>query len=83
MTVTKFGFTITADLHGMTVQTAKKELERLITTCDKSVKEIDVVHGYSGGTALQTMVRKDLKHKRIVRKILSMNQGVTTLVIQP
>lgn len=83
MTVTKFGFTLTADIHGMTVNEAKKELTHLLSTCDKSIKEIDVLHGYHGGTALLNFVRKDLKHPRLVRRILSLNQGMTTLVIKP
>lgn len=83
MPFTKFGFTITVDLHGYTVAEARRELPKLITSCDKLIKEIDVIHGYSGGTALQNYVRKELKHKRIVRKILTMNQGSTTLIIEP
>ena len=83
MTTRKYGFTIEADIHGMTVTEAKRALEKLLNTCDSSIREIDVIHGYTGGQALLTMVRKDLKHKRIVSRMLSMNNGVTTLRIQP
>ncbi|MEG0615008.1 MAG: Smr/MutS family protein [Oscillospiraceae bacterium] len=83
MNITKFGFTIEVDLHGMSVSEAKKELEKLLNTCDNSIKEIDVIHGYSGGQALQNLVRKGLKHSRITARILSLNPGVTTLKIQP
>jgi len=61
---------------------AKTALERLISSADKGVAEIIVIHGYSGGQVLANMVRSKLKHKRIERKILSMNQGETTLVIK-
>ena len=71
--------TFEADIHGMTVSEAKKALEQLLNTADSTIKEIDVIHGYSNGQALQNMVRKDLKHKRIAAKILSLNQGITTL----
>ena len=79
MVTKKSAFTIEADIHGMTVSEAKKSLEKLLNTADSTIKEIDVIHGYSNGQALQNMVRKDLKHKRIAAKILSLNQGVTTL----
>ena len=81
MMVTKSGNTITADLHGMQMAEAKTALERLISSADKGVTEITVIHGYSGGRSLANMVRNKLKHKRIERKILSMNQGETILVI--
>ena len=83
MVLKKIGFTIEVDIHGMTVSEAKRELEKLLNSCDNSVKEIDVIHGYTGGQALLNLVRKDLKHKRIVSRMLSLNQGVTTLKIQP
>ncbi len=80
---TKFGFTITVDIHGLFVADAKRELEQLITSCPKDIKEIEVIHGYSSGQALQKMVRGALKHKRIVRRSIGLNQGSTTLIIQP
>ncbi|HNX63687.1 MAG TPA: Smr/MutS family protein [Oscillospiraceae bacterium] len=79
MITRKSAFTIEADIHGMTVSEAKKALEKLLNTADSTIKEIDVIHGYSNGQALQNMVRKNLKHKRIAAKILSLNQGITTL----
>ena len=82
MIVTKDGNTLTADIHGMQTAEAKTALERLISSADKSIAEITVIHGYSGGRALVNMVRNKLKHKRIERKILSMNQGETTLMIK-
>ena len=82
MMVTKHGTTITADIHGMQAAEAKTALERLISSADKNIAEITVIHGYSGGQALANMVRNKLKHKRIERKILSMNQGETTLLLR-
>ena len=83
MVTKKIGFTVEVDIHGMTVIEAKRELEKLLNTCDNSIKEIDVIHGYTGGQALLNLVRKGLTHKRIVSRMLSLNQGVTTLKIQP
>ena len=69
------------DIHGMTTADAKKMLERTIAVAPANC-EITIVHGFHGGQALQNMVRKGLKHKRIKQKILSLNQGETILVIE-
>ena len=82
MMVTKDGITLTADIHGMQTAEARTALERLISSADKNATEIMVIHGYSGGKALSDMVRKKLSHPRIARKILSMNQGETLLMIK-
>ncbi len=73
--------TKTIDIHGMTTIEAKIKLEQIIKTAPKN-SEIIVIHGYHGGQALQNMVRKGLKHKRIKQRILSMNFGETILVIE-
>ncbi len=73
---------ITIDLHEFTVIDAKKRLQNFVTTAPKEVKEIIVIHGYNGGTALRDMVRKEFKHKRVERKCLSLNQGVTSLILK-
>ena len=78
----KYGWTIEADIHGMRVLEAKRELETLIGRADKSIREIVVIHGYHGGSALKNMVRSELGHPRIQQKILSLNQGETTLLLK-
>lgn len=83
MVVRHFGHNLEVDLHGMRVADAKRELAALLTRCDKETHEIEVIHGCHGGTALQTMVRREFSHPRLVKRILSMNNGSTTLVIKP
>ena len=78
----KYGWTIEADIHGMRVLEAKRELETLIGRADKSIREIVVIHGYHGGSALKNMVRSELRHPRIQQKILPLNQGETTLLLK-
>ena len=78
----KYGWTIEADIHGMRVLEAKRELETLIGRADKSIREIVVIHGYHGGSALKNMVRSELRHPRIQQKILCLNQGETTLLLK-
>lgn len=75
-------FTIKADLHGMPVIQAKREMMQLLKTCPKNIKEIEVVHGYINGQALQKYIRKELTHPRIERKVFGMNNGSTTIILK-
>ena len=75
------GYTITLDLHGMTVQQAKKELQSVLKECPKHVKEVEVIHGYQGGQALQQYVRS-IKHPKVQRVIVGLNHGQTTLLLK-
>jgi len=69
------------DIHGLTEQVAIKTLEKFIVSCDKSVTEIVVIHGYRSGNALKEMVRNStkLRSNRIRRRRVTMNQGETIL----
>jgi DNA-nicking Smr family endonuclease len=69
------------NIHGMTVQQAKKELQSVLKACPKTVREIDVIHGYNGGTALQQYVRS-FKHPKVENVIIGMNNGKTTLILK-
>ena len=69
------------DIHHMMRAEAKTCLERFLTKANGNVKEVVVIHGYSGGTVLQQMVRRELKHRRIKSKMLTMNPGVTILLL--
>ncbi|MBE6753779.1 MAG: DNA mismatch repair protein MutS [Ruminococcaceae bacterium] len=75
----RYGLTIEADIHGMQKAEAKRQLELLLTRAPKDITEIVVIHGCHGGTVLQNMVRRELSHPRIEGRILSMNNGETTL----
>lgn len=67
------------DIHNMQRTEAKKYLERYLSSANGNVKEVTVIHGYSSGTVLRDMVRRNLKHYRIKHKIVSMNPGITIL----
>ena len=61
---------------------AKRLLLQKIDRLPKDYGQIIVIHGYHAGNRLQTMVRKELKHTRLKRRILTMNAGETILVIE-
>ena len=70
------------DIHHMTRDEAKRHLELLLGRLDGSVKELTVIHGYSGGTVLRDMVRNSLRHPRIQSKYGSLNPGITILILK-
>lgn len=73
---------ITIDLHQYTVDDAKQKLQLAVTIAPSEIREIVVIHGYHGGTALRDMVRKDFKNSRVLRKFLSLNPGITSLILE-
>ncbi len=73
---------ITVDLHNMRVFEAAEYLDKVIMNAPESIKEIKVVHGYRGGTALLNFIRKEYRNSRVKLKIISMNKGVTSLILK-
>lgn len=74
-------YSIEIDLHGQTVESARKMLTTTLKNLPSDVREVTVVHGYHGGTALQNMVRC-YKNAKIERKFLGLNQGSTIFMIK-
>jgi DNA-nicking Smr family endonuclease len=72
---------IKVDLHRMKVWEAAQYLNMIVTIAPKEVKEIIVIHGYRSGKELMNMVRNDFTNKRVQRKYLSLNHGVTSLIL--
>ncbi|SDY94720.1 Smr domain-containing protein [Proteiniborus ethanoligenes] len=70
------------DLHGMTVEEAKRYLELSIVLTLDNVDEIVVIHGYRGGDALRNFVQNDFESEYVSRKYLWLNPGVTSFIIK-
>ena len=51
---------VRVDIHNMYAPDAKKFLERLLKTVGSEVREIEVIHGFHGGTVLQHLVAAKL-----------------------
>ena len=62
---------VTADIHGMTAEDAKSELQKLLTRLPQKTEELLVIHGYNGGQVL-----------RIQSKLLSLNAGQTRILLK-
>jgi len=82
MNETKSGFTLTVDIHGMGEEEAKRQLALLLGRVDASIREVVVIHGCHGGKVLRDMVRKKLKHPRIRRTWLTLNDGQTIIELK-
>ena len=68
------------DIHSMTKTEAKVAIDNFIASQSSFCQEIEVIHGYSS-TILRDYVRKQYRHKKVTRKILTTNPGVTILVL--
>lgn len=69
------------DIHSMTKTEAKVAIDNFIASQTGFTQEIEVIHGYSS-TILRDYVRKQYRHKRVTRKILTTNPGITILVLK-
>lgn len=74
-------YSIEIDLHGHTVDSARRLITDTLKTLPKDVREVSVIHGYHSGNALRNMVSK-YSNAKIERKILGLNQGVTIFIIK-
>lgn len=73
---------VEVDIHNMTRDQAQRYLEQFLSRLDGSVKEVTVIHGHTSGTVLREMVQKSLRHPRIQSKYMSLNPGITILVLK-
>lgn len=69
------------DLHNMDRWQAVKYLDISIALAPVTIKEIQIIHGYNSGKVLQQMVRKEYENMRVIRKILSLNLGITSYIL--
>lgn len=74
---------IEIDIHGMNQFQAKTFINTTLKRANQSVYMIRIIHGYHGGTVLRNMIRREYRsHPRILRIELSMNPGITELILK-
>jgi len=73
---------LTKNLHDMPLIQARREMMNLLKTCPKDTDEIEVIHGYHNGDVILKYIRTELKHPRIERKILGLNNGTTLIILR-
>lgn len=59
----------TVDLHGLTKEEARAEILYHLNIIDNE-DSIVFIHGYHGGQILKTLVRKEIDHERIYKKLM-------------
>ena len=83
--ITKYDFKeneiMLVDLHNMKLWEATLYLTNVVADAPQEIKEIVVIHGYHNGKILLNMVRKDFVNNRVKRKVLGLNQGITSLIL--
>lgn len=83
MMASRHGTVMEVDIHGMTADQARRELEQFLSRVSANITEVIVIHGYNGGQVLLQMVRNQLKHPRIASKVLTLNSGQTRILLRP
>lgn len=73
---------VVLDLHDMEENEARYYLEKTIDTAEDKIKEIVVVHGYRKGQVILNMVRNEFTHKRLEKKVIPYNKGITLLYLK-
>lgn len=74
---------IEIDVHGMNQFQAKTRINAALKKANSSTYLIRIIHGYHNGTVLRDMIRKEYRsHPRILRVELTMNPGITELVLR-
>ncbi len=73
---------VVVDLHDMEENEARFYLEKAIDTAEPQIKEIVVIHGYRQGQVILNMVRKEFNHKRIEKKVIPYNKGITIIYLK-
>lgn len=71
------------NVHGLSVAEAKSTINKTLKNLNQNVRVVRIVHGYHGGDRIARMVRKTYRsHPLIERVELSMNPGITDLIIR-
>lgn len=78
----KTSSTLSVDIHGMRERDAKFRLESLIENSSADITKLEIIHGFNGGTVLQSLVRSGLKSKRIKEIRPGDNSGQTIIILK-
>ncbi len=75
---------IEVDLHGMSLNQAKKHLERELRNAPKDTTVMRVIHGHSHGDAIKRMVEdpNGIRSTRLARRKYTKNPGETLYILQ-
>lgn len=71
------------DLHGMNICQARAAVDAALRRAKGGTYRIRVIHGFSRGTALRDMVRREYaRHPKVLRLEIGLNPGEADLVLR-
>ncbi len=71
------------DLHGLTKEEARYEIEEFLSSLDSGTYQVRLIHGYSHGKELKNMILSEYRSWKGVKRVMhGGNQGVTILVMR-
>ena len=71
------------DVDGMNQFQAKTTINAALKKATRGTYIIRIIHGYHNGTVLRDMIRREYRsHPKIMRVELSMNSGITELILR-
>ncbi len=74
---------IEVDVHGMNQFQAKTKINATLKKTKQGTYMIRIIHGYHNGTVLRDMIRREYRsHPRILCIELSLNPGITELILK-
>ena len=74
---------IKIDLHGLRQEEAVKVIDRAIAAADSTTYQLQLVHGYTRGTNLRTMIYDEYRYDPKVKRIIpGDNPGITILILK-
>ena len=74
---------IEIDLHGKNLEEARDALDEVLRNTDMSVYRVRVIHGFNGGTAIQSMIRREYgMHFKVIRVAKGPSNGQTDLILR-
>lgn len=72
---------VTLDLHGKTCYNAKVSIDAALKR-SRGVYRIRLIHGFNNGTALKSMIREEYAKRQGIKRLESISDGITDLVLR-
>lgn len=76
------GGIVELDLHGMNTYQAQITIDAALRRAGGGTYRLRLIHGYHGGTAIRDMLWTTYTHRGDVRRLVSVNEGTTDLVLR-
>ena len=76
---------VTIDLHGFRMEEAQARIEEAVKKAGPWTYRIRCIHGYHGGTAIRTMIRREFGYglePKVKRIVPGDNEGITELILR-